>query len=183
MKKEYGGVYMNNLERLHEANKELDKVLNEIKIEQSKIKNEITEKRNDGWYKMFDDLFSLKKYSRYIDTGINIYSNRSETLGFEIREDYICVISWKHVDSNKRPIEPRTETYFFTIKQDKPFQTRSHYDRYMEYVILAIENWDDVMEEIEKRLEKKMEIEMKKKITNAEKRQMELEKQLIAISK
>jgi len=174
---------MNNLEKLYEANKELDRVLKEVATNQLKIKDEISEKRNNGWNKMFDDLLSLKKYSKFIDTGIQIYSGRSKTLGFEIRDNYICVISWKHFDCDRKPIEPKTETYFFSITRDKPFQTNSHFGNHMEYVVTAIENWDDVKEEIERRLEKRMEIEMKKKLLKAEQTQTELEKQLEAISK
>ena len=64
---------MNNLEKLYKKRKELDKVLEEIKTEQFKMRNIITEKRNAGWDKMFEDLYSFKKYSNFIDTGIGLY--------------------------------------------------------------------------------------------------------------
>lgn len=174
---------MTSLEKLYEARKKLDKVLKEVEIEQSKIQDELMEKRTAGWDKMFDDLYSLKKYSNFIDTGISLYKSKKETLGFEIRDDCICVISWKHADSYDRPIEPKMETYFFSITKDKPFKTDSHYSDWMEYVTHAIENWNEVMEEIKIRLSKRMELEMKKKISDSEKKQIKLEKQLDAISK
>lgn len=177
---------MNNLERLYEARKELDKVLKEVEVEQSRIRDEITEKRTIGWDKMFEDLYSLRKYSNFIDTGIGLYKSKKETLGFEIRNDNICVISWIHFNCDGRQIEPKTETYFFAITKDKPFKPSkadSHYSDWMKYVTYAIENWDEVIKEIEIRLSKRMELEMKKKISNSEQRQIELETQLNAISK
>lgn len=173
---------MNNLERLYEVRKELDKAIKEIETEQSKIKDEIVEKRNIGWDRMFEDLYSLRKYSNFIDTGITLYKSKKETLGFEIRKDYICVISWEHFNCDGRQIEPRAETYFFTITKDKPFKTDSHYSDWIKYVTYAIENWNEVMREIEIRLSKQIELEMKKKISNLEQNQIELEKQLKAIS-
>lgn len=174
---------MNNLERLYEAKKEFDKALKEIETEQSKMEDEIKEKRNIGWDKMFDDLYVLRKYSNFIDTGVELCKSKSETLGFEIRNDYVCVISWEHFDCDNRPIEPRTKTYFFDITKDEPFKTDSHYSDWMKYVITAIENWDEVKKEIEKRLANKMEREMNKKAFDSEQRQVKLEKQLKAISK
>lgn len=171
---------MNILEKLYETRKELDAVLSEIEVEQSKLESEITEKRNISWNKMFEDLYSLKKYSRSIDTGVELY--KGETLGFEIRNDGIGVISWEHFNGNGKQIEPRKKTYFFTITQDKPFQVNSIYHEWMEYVIKAIENWSEVMKEIEKRLVKRMELEMTKKITVSEQKQTELENQLKAIN-
>ncbi|ADZ20217.1 hypothetical protein BJV85_002832 [Clostridium acetobutylicum] len=173
---------MNKLERLYEIRKELDKTLRKIELEQVQLKNEITEKRNIGWNKMFDDLYSLKKYSCFIDTGISLYKCGDETLGFEIRDEYICVISWKHINCDGKRIEPRTETYFFTIKKQEPFKTDLLYRNYMKYVIYAIENWNEVKVEIERRLSKRIESEMKKKISNLEKRQNELEKELSLIN-
>lgn len=173
---------MNNLEKLYEARKALDKVLKDVEIEQSKLIKEITEKRDVGWDRMFSDLYSLRKYSNFIDTGIDLYKNRAETLGFEIRDNEICVLSWKHINFYGNQTEPKTETYFFSITRDKPFETNSYYKDWMKYVIYAIENWNEVMKEIEIRLSKQMELEMKKKISDSEEKQIELKKQLNAIN-
>lgn len=185
---------MNNLEKLYEARQELEKTLKEVEIEQSKTKNIITEKRNAGWDRMFKDLYSLRKYSSFIDTGIAIGAKKytllgfelrgGYTLGFELRDNCISVISWEHFNCIGEPLsKPNVETYYFTIKKNKPFEVDSHYSAWMKYVLLAIENWDKTMDEIKLRLSKKMELEMKNRVSELEKNQEMLESELKAISK
>lgn len=172
---------MNNLEKLYEMGKNLDKELKTIEIGQAKIEDEITKRRTIGWEKMFEDLYSLRKYSNNIDTGIMLYKSQKETLGFRLCDDYIVVISWEHLNCDGKKIEPRPHTSFFCITKGKPFEAND-YKVCMKYVVFAIENWDEVMKEIEKRLSEQMELEIKKKISNLEQKQIELDKQLKAIS-
>lgn len=167
---------MENLERLYRIKKELDRQLEAVKNEQTILEKAIKDKRESKWNIMFDDLYKLSKYSRYIDTGIKLYNNDSETLGFEVREEFICVISWKHSYGKSK-----TDTYFFAIERDKPFYTNSHYKDWMKYVLKAVENWNDVLVEIEKRLAIKMKNDMVIKLDKTEKKQIELESQLRAI--
>ena len=175
---------MNNLEKLLKARQELDNTLKEVEVEQAKIQAEITAKKNSGWDKMFEDLYSLRKYSKLMDSGIRLYQSNEETLGFRILDDGIIVVSIEHFASNGNEIEAREETCFFEIKKEKPYKAKNNlYYDLMKYVVFAIENWDKTIKEIEKRLEKSMELEMKRKISNSEKKQIELENQLKAISK
>ncbi len=175
---------MKNLEMLLKAKEELDKILKVVEVEQLKMQDEIKAKKNIGWEKMFDDLYSLKKYSNFIDTGICLYGDKIETLGFEIRDNFICVISWKHFDKWGNKIEDKQGTYFFTIKKDSPFQAKSgNFADWMKFVVVAIEDWDNVMDEIKIRLAKKMELDMGKSISNSSKKQTELENQLKSINK
>lgn len=172
---------MTNLEKLYEMSKSLDAQLAEINSEQTVIENEITKKRKARWEEMFQDILSLEKYSRYLDTGLPLY--KKETLGFEIREDFIMVVSWSHFYDNgrKRP-EPYLDTMFFAIYKDKPFHTTSHYATWMKYVLQAAENWSTVLPEMQRRLEEKMKRDMQKKVIQAEEKQKRLDAELLAIS-
>ncbi|MEE1255967.1 MAG: hypothetical protein UHN47_05590 [Lachnospiraceae bacterium] len=174
---------MTNLEKLYEMSKSLDAQLAEINSDQKVIETEIKEKRKTRWEEIFDDILSLRKYSRYLDTGISLYGTDKTTLGFEIRENFIMVISWSHFydGGGKRP-EPYLDTMFFAIYKDKPFYTTSHYERWMEYVLQAAENWSTVFPEMQRRLEEKMKRDMQKKVIQAEEKQKRLDAELFAIS-
>lgn len=174
---------MTNLEKLYEMSQSLDAQLAEIKTDQTVIENEIKEKRNARWEEMFQDILSLGKYSRHLDTGIPLYNSDKTTLGFEIREDYIMVVSWSHFYDygGKRP-EPFQDTMFFSIYKDKPFHTTSHYATWMKYVLQAVENWSTVLPEMQRRLEEKMKRDMQKKVVQAEEKQKQLDAELLAIS-
>ena len=179
------GSNMTNLEKLYAVSQKLDEQLAEIKAEQEVIKQEIREKRAACWEEMFDDIYSLRKYSKYLDTGIPLYNSGKKTLGFEIRNDCILVISWSHYyeGSSKKRLEPYDETFFFSIYRDKPFDAcNSHYKEWMKYVLRAAENWSTVLPEIKKRLEEKLVRDMKKKVAQAEEKQRMLDKDLKAIS-
>lgn len=170
---------MKTLDMLYELNKNLDKQINNIKAYQNGLEKELAEKKKVCWEEFYDNLIELSKYSKFLDSGYSIYKD-GETLGFEVRNGFIIVISWKHYDSNGRKlIEPRTDTYAFSIKRDMPFMaTNGSIKFWMKYLIEVIENWDYYLEETEKRLEERMIREMKKKIINTENKQIELENEL-----
>lgn len=164
------------LEKLYSISQKLDEDLAEIYKGQEELRGKIDDKRTVRWEEMFEDLYKLSKYSRFLDTGIPLY--RGETLGFEVRDTNIIVISFSH-----RYPEPAAETYFFAIYKDKPFDAHgSHYASWMEYVLQAAENWSKVKQEMEKRLEEKMKRDMAKKMADVETTQKKLEQELRAIS-
>lgn len=164
------------LEKLYSISQKLDEDLADIYKGQKELREKIDNKRAARWEEMFEDLYKLSKYSRFLDTGIPLY--RGETIGFEVRATNIIVISFSHLYP-----EPATETYFFAIYKDKPFDAHnSIYERWMEYVLQAAENWSEVKQEMEKRLEEKMKRDMAKKIADAETTQKKLEQDLRAIS-
>lgn len=175
---------MKNLEILYKAKEEFEKVTKEIKENQAKIKDVVTEKRNDGWLKMFEDLYNYEKYSKYIDTGINAHNNADSTLGFRIDKDCIVVYSCRHVNNHGKRIEPDYDYCHYPITKEKPFETKERsYDYMIERIVYAIENWESVKIEIEKRIVLAMELQMKKDNLKLEENQKKLERELKGITK
>lgn len=169
---------MKTLDMLYELNKDLNKQINSIKAYQNGLEKVVAEKKKVCWEEFYDKLIELSKYSKFLDSGFSI-NKCGETLGFEVRNGFIVVISWKHYDSNGRKlIEPETNIYAFSIKRDSPFIANGNISFWLKYLVEVIENWDFYLEETEKRLEERMIREMKKKIVNTESRQIELENEL-----
>lgn len=172
---------MTNLEKLYEMNRQLEEQLSDIKHSQSELAKEIETRKKVLWEEMFDDIFSLSKYSKTLDTGFTIH--KGETLGFDIRDNCIVVISWSHEYENKKRPEPYLDTFYFPMYRDKPFDAEgSHFAYAMEYLVKVAENWKETKEEMIRRLEEKLERDMKKKIDNAIDKQKQLEDELRAFS-
>lgn len=169
---------MTNLERLYEMNNVLDAQINRIKASQNELEKEIAEKKKVCWEEMYDKLIELSKYSRFLDTGYSLYED-GRTLGFEVRDGFIMLISWKHYDCDGRRLaEPRTDTYAFSIRRNKPFIADGNINFWLKDLIKVIDNWNFYLHEMEKRLEERMIREMKKKIINTENKQIQLENEL-----
>lgn len=169
---------MKTLDMLYELNKDLDKQIKDIKLHQNELEKKLAEKRKVCWEEFYDKLIELSKYSKFLDSGF-VINNIGNTLGFEVRNGFIVVISWIHYNCDGRKlIEPRTDTYAFSIKRDEPFIANGSIKCYLPYLVEVIENWDYYLEETEKRLEERMIREMKKKIVNTENKQIELENEL-----
>lgn len=167
---------MTNLEKLYKMNIALDKQIDRIKESQNELEKEVIEKKKVAWENMYDKLVELSKYSVYLDTG---YCRCKDTIGFEVRDNFIIIISWKHYDCDGRKLaEPRTDTYACSIERDKPFYTSGHFSYWMEHLVEIMDDWDYHVEQMEKNLEARMIREMQKKIANTEKRQVELENEL-----
>lgn len=171
---------MNNmtLENLYELNIALDKQINKIKEEQKKLEEEIKEKKKVCWEEFYDDLLKLSKYSKLLDTNYSI-NRKEETLGFEVRNGFIVVMSWKHYNCDGKKLnEPKKECYAFRIERDYPFMNLSRsFDYWMPYLEEVIEDWDYYLKETKKNLEEKMIREMKKKIIDTESKQIDLKKE------
>lgn len=180
---------MNNLDKLLEAKKQLNKTLNEIKEEQNKLSGILAEKRKATWESVYDDLMKYSKYSKSIDTGHVIYEKEKNTVGFDIRKDCICVIEWSHYyPYNRGPAaqkreEPYKDCYYGTIRREEPWVVKGSLAHIIQDRLYnIIENWDSITPEIEKRLAESMEREMKKSIQAVEEKQIQLEDDLQRIS-
>lgn len=170
---------MNTLEMLYELNNNLDRQINNIKAYQNQMEKEIANRKRVCWEEVYDKLVELSKYSVFLDSGYPIRNDDKETLGFEVRNGFIMVISWVHYDSRYGKLaEPRKQTYAFAIRRDRPFIADGNIDFWLPYLVEVIDDWNFYLKEIENRLEKRMIREMKKKIVNTESKQVQLENEL-----
>lgn len=180
---------MNNLDKLLEAKKQLNKTLKEIKAEQDNLSDVLAGKRKVSWEKVYDELVAYSKYSPLIDTGQVIYEKEKNTIGFDVRKDCICVMEWSHYYTDSRGVatqkreEPYGDCYYGSIRRDTPWAVKGTLAHIISgRVYNIIENWDSITPEIEKRLAERMEREMKKSIQAVEEKQIQLEDDLQRIS-
>ena len=169
-----------SLKELNEIKENLNKVLNQAKIEQFKTECEIHQSQIERYKDIISTLFELKPYTEqkrttcspqsFILTDIKMYDNLY--LGFCIRGNDIIVISMRKNGT------PRTFGYGLELnRMDKPFYTTSHwYDHFEPYTTELLEKWDNHKESLYKNAECLMVAEMNYQINKVQEKQKELDR-------
>ncbi|MCD8110859.1 MAG: hypothetical protein LUE14_12345 [Clostridiales bacterium] len=160
-----------NLEKLYQESRSLDAEVAAAAKMESERQEKFRQERNKRWERMCDDILTLSKYSPLMDTGVPVYKDATvkvETLGFDVYEGNIRMISWLQKDREREYDPPKRTTCFFYISRNIPYKNSapSSLTSFVDRLDILADNWEDILpvleDDIAKRLE--MDIKMKKQI-------------------